>query len=99
MFLSYKYSEQLSPVIAFCQHKIHDQLSRSGEVIVQKHLERLKAELGRYPRMEDLFFINFKIEIENSKIDQLELGAKIDPKVHNIYESKFFNLIKISNFN
>ncbi|CAF0895749.1 unnamed protein product [Brachionus calyciflorus] len=84
---SYKYAEQLSPVIAYCQHKIIGQLSKDGDTKVQKHLERLRAELGRYPRIEDLFFINFKIEIESSRLDQLELGVKIDPKVHNIYEN------------
>ncbi|RNA01418.1 cilia- and flagella-associated 54-like [Brachionus plicatilis] len=84
---SYKYAEQLNPIVAFCQHKILDQICLLGADKSQKHFEKLKAELGRYPRMEDLFFINFKIEIEQSKLDKLELGTKIDPKVHNIYEN------------
>ena len=32
--------------------------------IVQPHFDRLRAEIGRYPRIEDLFFLNFKVEID-----------------------------------
>lgn len=54
----------------------------------QPHFERLKAELGRQPRADDLFFIQFKIQIDPSKVKPLNLGVKIDPRVHDIYDSK-----------
>ena len=48
-------------------------------------MERLRAELGRYPRTEDLFFVNFKVVLDPTEPKNLELGVKIDPKVHDIY--------------
>jgi hypothetical protein len=51
-------------------------------------MERLKLELGRYPRIEDLFYMAFKISVEASQLEKLELGVKIDPKAHDIYEHK-----------
>ena len=59
----------------------------------QPHFERLKAELGRYPKIEDLFFLDFKIEIDPSKLKQVELGVKLDPRVHDIYKS--FTIVEI----
>ena len=69
------------------QHKILKQLeaSNGGLSKTQPHFERLKAELGRYPRVEDLFFLNFKIVIDTAKLKKLETGAKIDPRAHDIY--------------
>lgn len=93
---SYKYAELLSPIIAYSQHKLIEQVAKLGENKTQPHLERLRAELGRYPRIEDLFFINFKVEIDTSKLKSVELGVKIDPKAHNIYLSIFnSNLFKL----
>lgn len=73
-------------------------MARFGKNKVQPHLENLKAELGRYPKIEDLFFINFKIELDASKIKKVELGTRIDPRTHNNYPSNkkhFFFINKL----
>lgn len=76
-------------MIVFAQRKL---IKQTGGV-AQSHLERLRAEIGRYPRMEDLLFMHcFKIEINPEKVVKTELGVKIDPRVHNIYSSKSFFL-------
>jgi hypothetical protein len=87
LILSYKYAEELSPVIVYSQNKLLEQLSQFGGLKSQVHFERLKAELGRYPRVEDLFFISFKIEIDPSKVAKLELGVKIDPHLYDTYKT------------
>jgi hypothetical protein len=48
-------------------------------------MERFKKELGRYPRTEDLFFINLRVVLDPSQVKDIELGGKIDPHAHNIY--------------
>ncbi len=72
-------------MVVFGQHKL---LKQAGPNAQHAHLERLKAEIGRYPRIEDLLVMHFKIEISPEKITKSELGVKIDPRVHNIYASK-----------
>lgn len=94
MLFSYKYGEDLGPIIAFGQQSLKDKVAKSSALqknramAKQPHFEYLKSQLGHYPRIEDLFFVNFKIQIDPSSIKPIELGVKIDPKVHNIYKSK-----------
>ena len=71
-------------MIILAQNKL---LKQVGSNTQQPHLERLRAEIGRYPRIEDLFFMSFKIEVSPDKVPKTELGVKIDPRVHNIYTS------------
>jgi hypothetical protein len=78
----------LSPLIIYAQNKLISRVNEKGGIISQLHFERLKAELGRYPRVEDLFFINFKIEIDPSRVKKVEIGVKIDPHLYDIYKSK-----------
>ena len=54
----------------------------------QAHFERLKAELGRYPRIEDLFYVDLKVQLDRDYINKIDLGVKIDPRVHDVYSSK-----------
>ncbi len=72
------------------QHKILKQMESMGVNKTQPHFERLKAELGRYPKIEDLFFLNFKIVIDTTKLNKLETGVKIDPRAHDIYSGLKF---------
>ena len=71
----------------YAQQKLLKQVEKLTGSRKQAHFERLKAELGRYPRIEDLFFLSFKIEIDPSQLKKVELGVKIDPRVHDIYKS------------
>ncbi len=57
-------------------------------ILRQPHFVRLKAELGREPKPEDLLFIQFKTQIEASAVKPLNLGVKIDPRVHDIYDGE-----------
>ena len=41
--------------------------------------------MGRDVTAENLFFIKFKIKVDLSTIKPLNLGFKIDPRVHDIY--------------
>lgn len=81
---SYRFGEQLMPVIVYAQNKLIKQ-TRMLSQLKQPHMERLKGELGRYPRVEDLFFINLRVVLEAEQVKPLELGVKIDPTAHNIY--------------
>jgi hypothetical protein len=81
----YKFAENLSPIIINAQHKLTRHLESIGLNKSQPHFDRLKAELGRYPKIEDLFFLNFKIVIDTTKLKKLETGVKIDPHAHDIY--------------
>jgi len=72
------------------QHKILKQMESMGVSKTQPHFERLKAELGRYPKIEDLFFLNFKIVIDTTRLNKLETGVKIDPRAHDIYSGLKF---------
>ncbi len=88
----------MSPIIIYSQNKLLNQVSQFGGLKSQVHFERLKAELGRYPRVEDLFFINFKIEVDPSKVNKIELGVKIDPRLYDVYktDNKSNELISVS---
>ena len=88
----------MSPILIFCQHQLRKQIAINAAdaekrntldipILRQPHFERLKAELGRQPKPEDLLLIQFKIQIEGSVIKPLNLGVKIDPRVHDIYEN------------
>ena len=89
MILSYYYAEQLSPVIIHAQKRLIKQSTRLSAKNVQSHFEKLKSELGRYPTIEDLYFFNLKVEIDTDNLKKIELGVKIDPRVHDIYQSNF----------
>lgn len=82
-------------MIVYAQHKL---IKQAGPDAKHVHLERIKAEIGRYPRMEDLLFMHFKIEINPEKVTKSELGVKIDPRVHNIYSSNYLILFFQVNF-
>lgn len=82
------FAEQLSPLLIFSQHQLKKHLGITNDSQLtgkQPHFDRLIAELGRMPRPEDLFFIQFKIKIDPSLVQPLGLGVKIDPSVHDIY--------------
>jgi hypothetical protein len=64
-------------------------------IVKQPHFERLKSELGRKPKAEDLLFIQFKIQIDPSTIKPLNLGVKIDPRVHDIYDGICLHLFYV----
>ena len=75
----------------YAQHKLRKQVEKTGPNKIQPHFERLKAELGRYPRIEDILFVNFKIQVDPNQLKKLELGVKIDPRAHDIYTRKARN--------
>lgn len=62
---NYKYAEFISPLVLSAQNKLLRQLELNGNSM-QPHFTRLKAEIGRYPRIEDMFFLNFKVELDPS---------------------------------
>lgn len=74
------------------QKRLIKQTTKNNSNNVQPHFEKLKAELGRYPTIEDLYFFNLKVEIDPDKLKKIELGVKIDPRVHDIYKSDYFIL-------
>lgn len=97
IFFSYAFAEQLSPILIFAQHQLRKQVAINASdaekrntsdiaILRQPHFERLKAELGRQPKAEDLLFIQFKIQIDSSAVKPVNLGVKIDPRVHDIYD-------------
>jgi len=86
---SYEFAEQLSPVVILAQKKLIKQVNLLNPNKKQAHFERLKAELGRYPRIEDLFFSNLKVQLDPDYVNKIDLGVKIDPRVHDVYSSKF----------
>ena len=90
----YYYAEQLSPVLIHAQKRLIKQSARYEPHSVQPHFEKLKAELGRYPTIEDLYFFNLKVEIDPDKLNKIEMGVKIDPRVHDIYNSKPWITVK-----
>ena len=80
IFASYKYAEFISPLIISAQNKLLKQLELNGNS-KQPHFERLRAEIGRYPRVEDMFFLNFKVELDPSSFkkedpDLIQVEAK-----------------------
>jgi len=96
LITSYYYAEQLSPILIHAQKRLIKQTTRNNFNNVQPHFEKLKAELGRYPTIEDLYFFNLKVEIDPDNLKKIELGVKIDPRVHDIYNSKKVTFFKIS---
>ena len=89
--LSYKFAEYLSPVIINAQQKLLRQLELSGNQ-TQPHFERLKAELGKYPRIEDLFFLNFKSEIDLDRLKKLDAEIKLDSKSSKYLSESFLKI-------
>jgi len=69
-------------VIINAQRKLLTQLELTGNKS-QPHFDRLKAEIGRYPRIEDMFFLDFKVEIEPSR-----LAKKIDADLTLVQKKK-----------
>jgi hypothetical protein len=85
---SYEFAEQLSPIVILAQRKLIKQVNMLNPNKKQAHFERLKAELGRYPRIEDLFYVDLKVQLDRDYINKIDLGVKIDPRVHDVYSSK-----------
>ena len=90
--ISYKFAEYLSPVIINAQQKLLRQLELSGNQ-TQPHFERLQAELGKYPRIEDLFFLNFKSEIDLDRLKKLDAEIKLDGKSSKYLSESFLHIL------
>jgi hypothetical protein len=55
----------------------------------QPHFELLKDKLARDVTVEDLFVNNFTVVVDPSNIKPLNLGVRLDPRVHDIYNGKY----------
>lgn len=83
--LSYKYSEHLNPLIINSQHQLRNKLRETGH-LRQAHFERLREELGRNPRMEDLFEVNFQLNTSANlfKISEEEKKTESEIKLQDL---------------
>ncbi len=83
----------MSPVVINAQNKLNKKLESNGNII-QPHFERLKAELGKYPNIEDLFFLQLKVEIDSIRFTNTENDIKDEQKTSEKLFSKLGKMMK-----
>jgi hypothetical protein len=65
---------------------INKQKGKSSDPLRQPHFELLKNKLGHEVTAEDLIHHSFTVIVDPSNIKPLNLGVRLDPRVHDIYD-------------